>query len=129
VVTLIPVAGMNTLNNFFDINDWTKEWLPGMDKRSSKKEKGKKHVIKKVLEKMFDTKWGDKLENFLLEWTSRRWQKKETLGRKNLKGKVMSLITDRHFSKADPGAFQHKIVTLYENKLDQVKTNWPQFFD
>jgi hypothetical protein len=129
VVTLIPIAGLGVLNDFFEMNDWTKEWLPEFDKRSSKKEADKNPALKKILEKLFDTKWGDKIENFLFEWTSRRWHKKEILGRKNLKGKVMSLITDRHFSKADPGAFQHKIVTQYENKLNQVKTNWPQYFD
>ena len=44
---------------------------------------------------------------------------------KNTKGKVMNLVTGKHFSKSDPGAFQEKIVGLYESRIKKIKNQLP----
>jgi len=127
VVTVFPVAGKKTINLFFDENKWTDEWLPVYQRREVIR-KDKNSFLKRSLERFFDGGMGEKLDNFLFHWTTRRWQTKERLGHRNLKGKIMNLVTDKHFSKSDPEAFQARIVTMYENKIEQFRTRWPQYF-
>ncbi len=129
IVTLIPAAGTLVLNDFLNANAWTKEWLPGYEKQLYIGEQRKNFWLKKILENCFNGSMGNKAENFLFKWTTGRWQKKGRLGQKNLKGKVMNLVTGRHFSKSDPGAFQQKIISMYENRIDEIKNNWPCYFD
>lgn len=128
VVTLLPVAGSPAMNTFFDSNDWTKDWFPLYVNEQRLAISDKDSFLKKPAEWLFE-KMGEKLDDFLFQWTSRRWEKKERLGRRNSKGRVMNLLTDKHFSKSDPEAFQEKIVALYQGKIEKLKDQWPQYFD
>jgi len=129
VVTLFPVAGPDINNHFFKINKWTKEWFPGYTAKKELNISDKGSFLKNIIEKVLNKKGGDKLDDLFFRWTTHRWQKKEQLGRRNSKGKLMNLVTDKHFSKSDPGAFQEKIVAMYEQKIDQLKNCRPQYFD
>jgi hypothetical protein len=122
VVTLLPVAGMDMMNHFFKINDWVEEWLPVHIARHKINPSNKTFIVKNILEGFFNKRFGDRLDDFLFRWTTRRWQKKEQRGLRNLKGRIMNLVTDKHFSKSDPGAFQEKIVKMYEAKVDVLTT-------
>jgi hypothetical protein len=81
----------------------------------------KKPFYKAFAERIFDNKSGDWLDDVLFKWTTRRWQKKEQKGQKNSKGRIMNLVTGKHFSKSNPEAFQEKIVELYQAKVRQIK--------
>ena len=120
IVTLAPVAGINAMNNFFKLNRWVEEWLPAHDWRHELNATGKNFVMKNILELIFNKGLGDKLDDFLYEWTTRRWKKKEQRRLRNVKGRIMNLITGKHFSKSDPGAFQEKIVKMYDDKVSQL---------
>lgn len=128
VVTLLPAAGGSMINQFFTANRWTLEWLPAYIPLQLK-ESGGRFRFKKMIENFLDKKRGDKLDDLFFKWTTRRWEKKERMGRKNVKGKVMNLVTDKHFSKSDPGAFQQRIVDMYHGKLAQLRDRCPQYFD
>jgi hypothetical protein len=128
VVTLLPIAGQ-VLNNFFKINDWTEEWLPCFAAQNNLPKQKKSFFFTKMAEKIFDQGRGDRLDDFLFKLTTQRWQNKEKRGQKNLKGKIMNIVTGKHFSRSNPEAFQEKIVATYENKIDQLKKQWPQYFD
>lgn len=128
IVTLLPTAGTDSINDFFKTNDWTDDWLPGVSKWNLKvSDKGS--FFKKLVERIFTSRIGDRFDDFLFQWTTKRWRKKLRLGRKNLKGKRMNLVTDKHFSKSDPEAFQAKVVAHYEKKMNEFKDRWPQYFD
>jgi hypothetical protein len=129
VVTLVPVAGTDVVNNFFRINNWTEVWLPNYTREKNTHAYNKDLFLKRMFEKFLNKKWGNRLENFLFEWTTLRWKEKERFGRKNSNGKVMNLVTGQHFSKSNPGDFQEKILSLYENKICQLKNQWLQYFD
>ncbi|HEY2720170.1 MAG TPA: hypothetical protein VGI82_00505 [Chitinophagaceae bacterium] len=128
VVTLLPAAGPDVLREFFRVNGWTKDWLPCYEPSYAMIGTQKNYQVKTWIENFFNHQRGDKLDNFLFKWTRRRWQKKESQGRRNLKGKIMNLVTGKHFSKSDPEAFQEKIVKMYQTKVDQLKDRYPEYF-
>lgn len=129
VVTLLPVAGKGIMNKFFGSNEWTEEWLPAYVTENELTISDRSSALKKIVERVLDRKMGDRIDDIFFKWTSRRWQKKEQSGRRNTKGKIMNLVTGKHFSKSDPGAFQSKIVALHEYKVEQLRNRWPQYFD
>ena len=129
IVTLLPLAGTFTLNKFFEKNNWTKRWLPCYEYKRNLKTAEGGSGFKKFIEWAFDSRAGEKLDNLLYRWTTRRWQKKEQQGRKNSKGKVMNLVTGRHFSKSNPETFQEKILTRYHDKIARYFSDYPHYFD
>jgi len=129
IVTLLPLAGTFTLNKFFDKNQWTKKWLPVYEYRRNIKTAEKGSGFKKFGEWFFSNRTGEKLDNFLYKWTTRRWQKKEQQRRKNSKGRVMNLVTGKHFSKSNPEAFQEKILTRYNDKIAWYLNYHPQYLE
>ena len=121
LITLIPVCGDDTLYRFFKANDWVLNYYPnyGLKKERFLKRAGQSSV-KKIFEKIFDKSIGDKLDNFLMGLTTRRWQKKEASQRLNIKGNRMGLRTGKHFSKPNPVFFQQKILKRYSEKLHEL---------
>ncbi|TMI97847.1 MAG: hypothetical protein E6H06_00630 [Bacteroidetes bacterium] len=129
VITLLPVAGSLSMNNFFDANAWVKKWFPVYMSADRPKISDRGSWLKKITERLFSGAVGDKMDNFLFRWTARRWENKERLGQRNSKGRLMNLVTGRHFSKSDPEAFQAQIVALYNQRLAAVKAAAHHFFD
>ena len=117
------------MNKFFEKNNWTKKWLPCYEFKRNLKTAERGSGFKKFTEWFFNNKAGERLDGFLYEWTTRRWQKKEQQGRKNSKGKVMNLVTGKHFSKSNPETFQEKILTRYNDKIAWYFNYHPHYFD
>jgi predicted nucleotidyltransferase len=126
IVTLFPVSGSSVTNKFFAMNKWVEEWLPDYKPARNLEISEKGSFFKKLTEWFFNKGAGDRLDNFLFTWTTRRWKQKEKRGQKNSKGRVMNLITGKHFSKSNPEAFQEKIVELYETNVEELKNRWLQ---
>ncbi len=122
LVTLFPVAGFRAMNKFFEVNNWASEWFPGYMPEWDLNYFEKTSIFKKSAEWLFNWKMGDRFDNFLFAWTTRRWKKKEKKGHKNSSGRIMNLLTGKHFSKSNPEAFQEKIVELYESKVEELKS-------
>ena len=70
---------------------------------------------------MLNRKAGNRLENYLFHLTQIRWKQKVEKGKRNKKGQPMDLITGKHFARSNPGAFQEKVLALYEQKLTGLK--------
>jgi hypothetical protein len=129
IVTLFPLAGTFTLNKFFEKNQWTKKWLPCYEYKRNLKTAERGSGFKKFAEWLFNGKAGEKTDNLLYRWTTRRWKKKEQKGRKNSKGQVMNLVTGKHFSKSNPETFQEKILARYHDKIAWYFSCYPHYFD
>jgi hypothetical protein len=125
MITLLPASGNGGLVKFFDANDWATDWLPHYRERRRQAE-GPAHssFLKKALEKLFDNRLGDRLDDFLQQLTSRRWQKKEDRGDVNEKGLRISLQNDKHFSRPNPKIFQKKVLSAYAQKLKELEAKW-----
>lgn len=121
--TLLPVRGNEMLDQFFEVNKWSSEFFNqfGKLKVGSTAKKDIQSWYKRFSEWIFNNRPGDLLDEWLLRVTTRRWQRKHLMGIRNKNGRTMNLITGRHFSRSNPGAFQEKVLFLYKQKLEDLK--------
>lgn len=125
LITLLPACGNGGLVKFFHANSWVAAYFPRY--RGRKREAAiypPPTFLKRVLEKLFDNRAGDRLDDFLRHLTSRRWKNKEERGVLNDKGNKMSLKTGKHFSRPNPEGLQQKILTIYSNRLREFEEKW-----
>lgn len=125
MITLLPASGNGGLVKFFDANNWTAHYFPHYRTRQ-KEAKGPvpSSILKTTLEKLLNNRWGDRLDDLLQRWTSRRWEKKEQRGDRNKKGNRMSLQNEKHFSRPNPGNFQQRVLGRYEVRLKELQLRW-----
>jgi len=129
ISTLVPVEGKG-LQDFFVANAWVSEWFASYSPGQILRQKaGRKPIFKKLMEWLFNNKAGDKLDNYLMRMTSRRWRKKEEQRKVNYEGKEMALVTGKHYAWSNPDSFQEKIITLYSKKMAELKVKWPRHFE
>jgi len=121
VTTLVPVCGKKTLDEFFAVNNWSCHFFPPGKKKYLQNDKPVRPFIKRFSEWILDHKLGDHLDKWLLKITTHRWQKKSLKDKRNKNGLRMELITGKHFARSNPGAFQEKVLALYEQKLAGLK--------
>lgn len=123
LITLMPVAGNGTLDDFFHVNAWAFDYFPNA--RLNERQRFNKFPwYKKVVERLFSNRFGDKLDNYLMRLTSRRWKKKEDACKVNMKGNRMGLRTGKHFSKPNPHHFQKKLLETYRQRVAVVEEKW-----
>lgn len=120
IKTLIPVSGSEATTQFFLANQWTDHWLPACAFRQQDKKDRLPSVVKQMVEWIFRSRLGDRIDNYLMRITERRWKAKEKKGMRNKKGLMMGLKTGKHFSRSNPGAFQEKVLRLYQEKLNSL---------
>ena len=120
IVTLIPMKGQGTLQNFIDANNWTKYYFPSNSPDMNTAPEIKKGVFRKLFEKSLNTQIGDTIDKWLMKLTRKRWQKKVLQHKVNEKGICIGMMVDRHFSKPDPKDFQYKVVEQYNNKVEKL---------
>jgi hypothetical protein len=118
--TLLPVAGEKTMQEFIAANTWANEWLPVCTYRTQQIKDRRISFLKRIGEWLFAGKVGSRLDNYLMNTTARRWKKKELDGKKNSKGLTMGLITGKHFAKSNPGDFQQKVLSMYEQRVASI---------
>jgi hypothetical protein len=117
IVTMIPMYGHETFPAFYTNNQWTKDYFPGKEVINCKSLESKKGFFARSVEKIFNGKTGNAIDNWLMNLTDKRWKRKTEAHRVNMRGITMTLNVDKHFSKPDPRNFQSKVVQQYENKL------------
>jgi hypothetical protein len=129
LITLKPVCGNGALERFFDANDWATAYLPNYaGKKASINATHPDSWFKRIVERMLDNRLGDRLDNFLLSLTTRRWAKKTNAGALNKKGDRMTLQTGKHFSRPDPALLQARIMGWFNNRMKGLAAKWPEFF-
>jgi len=123
LVTLMPVAGNGTLDDFFRVNAWAFDYFPNA-RLNARHRFNKFPWYKRMAEWLFNNRFGDALDNYLMHLTSRRWKKKEDACKLNIKGNRMGLRTGKHFSKPNPYHFQKKVLETYRRKIATVEEQW-----
>jgi hypothetical protein len=124
LATLLPVCGNGIWKSFFEANDWAGAYFPNHGLKKEPVATGAPALsspLKKAVERILDNRFGDWLDNFLMQWTTSRWKQKELQGRLNRNGNLMSLRTGKHFSKPNPEVFQKKLLTRYHHKLKDLE--------
>ena len=121
IATLLPVAGKESLDNFFAINKWSQDFFPTREHKQLQNDQHRRLWLKSFPEWLFENSIGDRLDNWLLKITTRRWQEKNSKGKRNKNGNTMSLVNSKHLSRSNPGAFQERVLAKYEQKLIDLK--------
>lgn len=116
VVTLLPLRGIRTFNDFYASNKWSRHYLPNHSLRISYVEEVKKPLLKKILEPLFNNFIGSFLDYCLMKLTASRWGRKTKNRKLNSRSIVMSMDSSKHYAKPDPRNFQEKLLQLYEKK-------------
>ncbi|MEO8404678.1 MAG: hypothetical protein ABI480_08790 [Chitinophagaceae bacterium] len=120
VKTLLPVSGEKASQEFFESNKWTNDWLPVCSFRQQESKDPRQTILKRIGEWCWGGRIGGQLDNYLMNITSQRWNRKQEKGMRNEKGLPMGLLTDKHYARSNPGFFQEKVLTLYKSKLEEI---------
>lgn len=120
IITLVPMQGQSSLDNFTTGNSWVKNYFPVTASVTASAPEIKRGPFRKLIEKIFQSSLGDVTDKWLMGITERRWRKKAEKHKLNGKGLCMGMSVGRHFSKPDPKNFQDKIVEQYRNKVQQL---------
>jgi len=120
IITLIPMQGATTINDFAIKNRWTKNYFPAYKEKNNAATEIKKGAIRSFIEMLFSGKMGDAADNWLMSLTAQRWKRKERTANVNAKGVCMGMLAGKHFAKPDPKNFQFKILEQYDRKVDQL---------
>jgi hypothetical protein len=121
IVTLIPMQGTKTFDDFFKTNNWTAKFLPNHFMRIYREKDISSNPLKLLLEFSFSGRLGNSLDTYLMNLTAKRWQQKTMSGQLNDHGFVMSMTANKHYSKPDPEGFPIKLLEKYEQRLLQLE--------
>ncbi len=125
LITLLPVRGDGVLQKFINKNDWANVFYPNYRLKISDADTlSKDSKLKRFMESLFNNRFGDWLDNYLMKVTTYRWNRKEEQQKRSVKGTRMSLHTGKHFSKPNPVYFQKEILVLYNDKLSNMAAKW-----
>ncbi len=120
IVTLLPLEGEASFKQFRAANEWVSSYYPQHSNSTASIGSTSTSRIKRLLEALFNNRFGNWLEHRLMEATSRRWQKKMLRNAVNEKGIRISMKAGKHYSKPDPENFQRNIIHLYEQRVNRL---------
>ena len=121
IATLIPVCGNGSMENFFTANPWIELYYPNYVIDVESRKNSKHSWFKKSAEFLLNVLPADKLDNYLMKLTTKRWKRKEAEHRRNSSGRKMGLHTNKHFSKPNPEHLQRQILELYEKRWKEMR--------
>lgn len=122
IITVKPMRGAAIFTDFLCANQWVARYVP-----PSIRLEGVKAVpaplLKRVIEKCFNNRFGERLECYLMNVTQRRWNRKTAQKRLTMRGILMGMDAGRHYAKPQPHHFQDKIIEQYAAKTaDLLRT-------
>jgi hypothetical protein len=78
LTTLMPMQGIDHIHKLHEANKWADSYFPNFNfKTQLKEDKPVSHPIKLFFEFLLNNKFGDRLDNYFLKLTTRRWKLKE----------------------------------------------------
>ncbi|NII27262.1 hypothetical protein HB364_19390 [Pseudoflavitalea sp. X16] len=121
LITFMPVCGNGAISHFFHANNWAKNFYPNYaDRMPLYKDTGKGYLVKKLFEYLLNNRLGDRLDEYLMKLTTRRWKQKEEKRLLNMRGVRLGLTTGKHCARPNPSFFQKSILEQYQQKLEAV---------
>jgi hypothetical protein len=120
IATLLPLKGSGIIDNFFKANNWARNFFPNKYLHTPSTPITGKSWVKSFAEKALNNRFGDYLDDFLMNKTAKSWNSKTRANKKDSKGMLMSMHIGKHFSKPNPDIFQKKILQRYETSLSDI---------
>ena len=120
ILTLLPCEGTALFEEFFKRNNWVRSVFPNQSLRIATGSDIRPSLLKKLAEFCFNNSLGNRLDDFLMQLTAKRWHTKTKKQIRNENGVVLSLMANKHYAKPNPKEFQEKILQRF--KQNQFKT-------
>lgn len=120
VVTLLPTFGRKCYEEFYEHNQWVKDFFPNFPKRDTSDILDHKNgVIKTFFEKLLGKKPGDKLDDLAMNL----FEKFYKIRYKNYNQEEFKIAfkSSKKESKHHPKFFQKIVLTEFENKIKLVE--------
>ncbi len=118
LATLIPVYHPERIRQVKEMNSWLIAYLPNetnLQELTYLSPAGKQS-LKKLVERMINLAWPERLNNFLMNLTDRKWRRKWDRRRFPMETYDQAFYTSLHVSKNHPANFQQQVLTALENK-------------
>ena len=116
LVTLIPMTGTEWYQPFLRANPWAESYMPNFpDRPITDQTVGKRGPLKKMLEGIFNTRAGEKLDGYFMKITVNHWNKKfHQMDKKDLD---VALKSRKYVSKHHPSHFQQKVILSWQSSI------------
>lgn len=114
ILFMIPTYNGKMFNRFLKANDWTLSYKPNVAISEFEKIPSGNNALKTVIEKLMFNRFGNWLDNFLLNKTRKRWKRKfSELSPEDFDYCFRSTPS---VSKNHPGNYQKKVTGLLDTK-------------
>jgi hypothetical protein len=120
IATILPLYGCQIFDDFYKANTWARSFFPNKYMYIPPPKEIKKNWFRYLVEKLLNNRFGNTLDNYLMNLTSKSWNSKTRSNKTNSKGILMSMHIGRHFSKPNPDTFQKKLLQRYDNQLSEI---------
>ena len=128
IITAIPLQGQSIFNDFVAANGWIKNYFPNYTSKTKPAFRDRKGYIKPLIESIFNNGVGNRLDQWLMKISVKRWRKKTRHNKRNSNGILLSMDAGKHYSKPDPRYFQEKVLQYYYLKNEQLQQELKSFF-
>ena len=117
LVTLLPVCGNPVLQQFYKANNWSRWFFPNCNPRERITHNNAHSPFKRLLEALLTNRFTERIDNYLLTLTDKRWSKKVAERKTNSKGNPMALLCGKHYAKPNPALLQQTILQRYHKSI------------
>ncbi len=118
--TLIPMQGKSVFEEFYQKNIWVNSYFSKFEPQVETIQDVKKSAFSKLIEIIFDTKFGTLTDAVFKLITLRKWKSKfNYLTEEDFK---VALKTTKTVSKHHPSNFQKKVILSLNSKLEEVQS-------
>lgn len=125
LITLLPMVNKRLYKDLLNANSWVKEYYPSLFHDNPVIQNHKKSVFSKVSEAGLKGKLGNKLDDYFMKVTLKKWKKK--FGSLSNEDFEVAMKTSTNVSKHHPNNFQKKVLEkhaeIYRSLIDSHQAN------
>jgi len=119
IVTLLPVYGKDLFYKFLDSNTWATDLFPNKKLNGFKSiETIKKPLLSRLLERLFNTKFGDYTDEALRKLTLKKW--KISFDHMDEEDFKIAMKSTKNVSKHHPQNYQKKVIQDLEKAYKDI---------
>ena len=119
LLSLLPMVNTNLHQDIIGNNDWVQSYFSGNFHENPEAIELKSNTIKSLLETVLNGFLGNKLDDFFMKITLKRWQQK--FGHLTGKDFEIALRTNKKVSKHHPSNFQKRVLEAYDQRITQLQ--------
>jgi hypothetical protein len=125
VATLLPARGKRSFQYFFSANQWINKFIPNASFRKIPEKEISSWLLKSCVEWMLNNRLGDRLDDALMRYFSRRWKALMAKEKITTTGfQLGAVVIEKHLCKPLPHHFQQNILNRFQQKMADVKNRY-----